>query len=338
MFRLLGLHPGKEISVAAAAALADTQSDQATHLLRTLAMCHLVEEAGRGHFWLHDLLRVYASEQALAVDAPEDIERARVCALSWYLHTAADAGRALEPFRPPTTETAVPGYADAFAWCEQELASFPSVVGLALKIGHLDLAESGRQAFRRGLDLLENEGEPTRSAWCHIGIGLAHADMEDVNMARSALERGMVIHRDQNDQHAESVALVHLADLCRGEKHTEDALRYAGRALSLCRSIDDKYGEGLSLYQLGMTYLAANMLDDALRQLEEALSVQQAAHDDKGQADTLWALARAFTARGDNTMARSRLEEAASIFERRGDPAEAAVRASIANLKDGAAQ
>jgi len=395
MFRLLGLHPGKEISVAAAAALADTQSDQAAHLLRTLAMCHLVEEAGRGHFWLHDLLRVYASEQALAVDAPEDIERARVRELSWYLHTAADAGRALEPFRPPTTETAVPGYADAFAWCEQELASFPSVVGLALKIGQLDLAcrisqalfsyfhlrkpwtiwehtyhlgleaasklgdpclqadmltglglvelglgnpESGRQAFCRGLDLLENEGEPTRSAWCHIGIGLAHADMEDVSMARSALERGMVIHRDQSDQHAESVALVHLADLCRGEKHTEDALRYAGRALSLCRSIDDKYGEGLSLYQLGMTYLAANMLDDALRQLEEALFVQQAAHDDKGQADTLWALARTFTARGDNTMARSRLEEAASIFERRGDPAEAAVRASIANLKDGAAK
>ncbi|MEU8637674.1 tetratricopeptide repeat protein [Amycolatopsis sp. NPDC048633] len=395
MFRLLGLHPGKEISVSAAAALADTQSDQASHLLRALAMCHLVEEAGRGHFWLHDLLRVYASEQALAVDAPEDIERARVRELSWYLHTAVDAGRALEPFRPPTTETTVPGYADAFAWCEQELASFPSVVGLALKVGHPDLAcrisqalfsyfhlrkpwtiwertyhlgleatsklgdpclqadmltglglvelglgkpESGRQAFSRALVLLENEGEPTRSAWCHIGIGLAHADMEDVSMARRALERGMVIHRDQNDQHAESVALVHLADLCRGEKHTEDALLYAGRALSLCRSIDDKYGEGLSLYQLGMTYLAANMLDDALRELEEALSVQRAAHDDKGQADTLWALAQTLTARGDSAMARSRLEEAASIFERRGDPAEAAVRASIANLKDGAAK
>lgn len=395
MFRLLGLHPGKEISVPAAAALADIQPDQALRLLRTLAMCHLVEEAGREHFWLHDLLRVYASEQALAVDAPQDIERAQVRELSWYLHTAAAAGRALEPFRPPTTETAVPGYAEAFAWCEQELASFPSVVGLALKIGHPDLAcriaqalfsyfhlrkpwtiwertyhlgleaasqlgdprlqadmltglglvelglgkpESGREAFRRGLDLLENEGEPTRSAWCHIGIGLAHADMEDVSMARSALERGMVIHRGQNDQHAESVALVHLADLCRGEKHTEDALRYAGRALSLCRSIDDRYGEGLSLYQLGMTYLAADMLDDALRQLEEALSVQRAAHDDKGQADTLWALARTLTALGDSTTARARFEEAANIFERRGDPAEAAVRASIAILKDGAAK
>ncbi|MFJ7213589.1 ATP-binding protein [Amycolatopsis sp. NPDC098790] len=394
MFRMLGLHPGKEISVPAAAALAEMQTGQAEHLLRTLATCHLVEEAGRDHFWLHDLLRVYASEQALAIDAPQDIERAQVRELSWYLDTAAAAARALEPFRPSTADTALLGYAEAFAWCEQELASFPSVVGLALRIGHLDLAcrlaqalfsyfhlrkpwtiwertyhlgleaaaklgdpclqadmltglglvevglgnpESGLNAFRRGLDLLEIEGEPTRSAWCHIGIGLAHADMEDVGAAKSALERGMVIHRGQNDQHAESVALVHLADLCRGEQHTDDALRFADRALSLCRSIDDKYGEGLSLYQLGMTYFAAGMLDDALSQLEDALAVQRAARDDKGQADTLWALARTWSARGDSAMARCRLEEAANIFERRGDPAEAAVRASIANLKDGAA-
>jgi tetratricopeptide (TPR) repeat protein len=392
MFRMLGLHPGKEISVPAAAALADISLDKAARLLHALATCHLVEEAGRDHFWLHDLLRVYASEQALAVDAAQEIERAQVRELSWYLDTAAAAGRALEPFRPPTSDTALPGYAEAFAWCEQELASFPAVVGLSLRIGRPDLAcrlsqalfsyfhlrkpwtiwertyhlgleaaaklgdpclqadmltglglvalglgnpESGRDAFRRGLDLLENEGEPTRSAWCHIGIGLAHADMEDVSMAKSALERGMVIHRDQNDQHAESVALVHLADLCRAEKHTEDALRYADRALSLCRSIDDKYGEGLSLYQLGTTYLAAGMLDDALHRLEEALSVQRAAHDDKGQADTLWALARTCIARGNSTMARCRLEEAATIFERRGDPAETVVRASIANLEEG---
>jgi tetratricopeptide (TPR) repeat protein/transcriptional regulator with XRE-family HTH domain len=392
MFRLLGLHPGKEISVAAAAALADIQPDQAAPLLRTLAMCHLVEEAGRDHYWLHDLLRVYASEQALAIDTPQDIEQAQVREVSWYLNTATGAARALEPFRPPTTGTSTLDYADAFAWCEQELASFPSVVGLALKIGHPDLAcrisqalfsyfhlrkpwtiwertyrlgldaaaelgdpslqadmltglglvelglgkpASGREAFQQALNLLEDEGEPTRSAWCHIGIGLAYADMDDISSARNALERGMVIHRGQDDQHAESVALVHLADLCREEKHVEDALQYAGRALTLCRSIDDKYGEGLSLYQLGMTYLAADLLDDAQLHLEQALSVQRAAHDDKGQADTLWALARTLIARGDSANARSRLEEAAIIFERRGDPAEIAVRTSIATLEAG---
>jgi len=289
MFRLLGLHPGKEISVAAAAALADTRSEQASRLLRTLATCHLIEEAGRDRFWLHELLRVYASEQALAVDAPEDIEQAQVRELSWYLHTAGSAGCALEPFRPPITDTSAPEYAEAFTWFEQELAGFPSVVGLAFKLGHHALAYGisqalfsyfhlrkpwtiwqrtyqlgltaaselgnpslqadmltglglvelglghparGKEAFRRGLELLEGQDEPSRSAWCHIGIGLAYADLEDFPSARNSLERGMVIHHAQNDQHAESVALVHLADLCRGEKHTEDALRYADRALT----------------------------------------------------------------------------------------------------------
>ncbi|WP_284745935.1 ATP-binding protein [Amycolatopsis sp. RTGN1] len=392
MFRLLGLHPGKEISVAAAAALADTQSEQALNILRALATCHLVEEAGRDRFWLHDLLRVYASEQALALDTPQDIEQAQVRELSWYLRTADEAGRALGPFRPPASDTSALDYAAAFTWCEQELADFPSVVGLALKTGHPGLAcrisqalfsyfhlrkpwtiwnhtyhlgleaaaklgepslqadmltglglvelglgrpECGRDAFLRGLDLLENHDEASRSAWCHIGIGLAHADMEDFHLARSSLERGMVIHRAQNDQHAESVALVHLADLCREEQHTEDALRYAGRALSLCRSIDDRYGEGLSLYQIGMTHLAANRFEAAAQQLEGALSVQRAAHDDKGQADTLWALARTLIACGDSSGARTRLEEAASILEQRGDPAESAVRACIDNLESG---
>jgi hypothetical protein len=37
-------------------------------------------------------------------------------------------------------------------------------------------------------------------------------------------------------------------------------------------------------------------------------------------------------------MARRQREEAANIFKRRSDPAEAAVRASIANLKDRATQ
>ncbi|UOZ03392.1 tetratricopeptide repeat protein [Amycolatopsis sp. WQ 127309] len=392
MFRLLGLHPGKEISAAAAAALADAQPGQALDLLRTLATCHLVEEAGRDRFWLHELLRVYASEQALAVDTPQDIEQAQVRELSWYLDTAGTAGRALEPFRPPAPARATSAldYADAFSWCEQEMAGFPSVVGLALKTGHPGLAcrisqalfsyfhlrkpwtiwdrtyhlgleaatklgdsslqadmltglglvelglgrpENGRDAFRRGLDLLEAETEPSRSAWCHIGIGLANADMEDFDSARSSLERGMVIHRAQNDEHAESVVLVHLADLCREEGRTDDALRYAGRALSLCRSIDDRYGEGLSLYQIGMTYFAAGQFETAIPELEEALSAQQAAHDDKGQADTLWALARTLIYLGDRDKARSRLEEAADIFASRGDPAEAAVRASIGDLE-----
>jgi len=84
-----------------------------------------------------------------------------------------------------------------------------------------------------------------------------------------------------------------------------------------------------------MTYFTAGLPDAARPRLEEALSVQRGAHDDKGQADTLWALARTLVASGDNDRARSRLEEAATIFGARGDPAEGAVRAGIADLEKG---
>jgi DNA-binding SARP family transcriptional activator len=70
LFRLLGLHPGPDISVAAAAALADTSTTDAARLLETLADVHLLEETAPGRYHLHDLLRAYAAERATTTETP----------------------------------------------------------------------------------------------------------------------------------------------------------------------------------------------------------------------------------------------------------------------------
>src|SRR5262249_14929999 len=64
MFRLLGLHPGPDIPVPAAAALAGTPSETARQALGELARSHLLTQHYPGRFTFHDLLRQYACEQA----------------------------------------------------------------------------------------------------------------------------------------------------------------------------------------------------------------------------------------------------------------------------------
>ena len=91
-FRLLGLHPGQDISTAAAAALLDAPVPETRQLLRTLTGGHLLEETGRDRYQFHDLVRVYAAECARAGE-PEAQQAAAIRRLlTWYLH-AADAFR-----------------------------------------------------------------------------------------------------------------------------------------------------------------------------------------------------------------------------------------------------
>ena len=75
LFRLLGLHPGPDISVAAAASLAAILLGQARALLAELARAHLLTEHRPGRYAFHDLLRAYATELAQADDSDEPATR-----------------------------------------------------------------------------------------------------------------------------------------------------------------------------------------------------------------------------------------------------------------------
>jgi DNA-binding SARP family transcriptional activator len=67
-FRLLGLHPGTDIEPCAGAALMGTTVAHARRLLAALARAHLIRPVGPARYAMHDLLRVYAAELAVASD------------------------------------------------------------------------------------------------------------------------------------------------------------------------------------------------------------------------------------------------------------------------------
>jgi hypothetical protein len=67
-FRLMGLHRGPHLSVAAVAALAGISRQHARRLLHRLAALHLVDIDSEEVMRVHDVLRVYARELAATED------------------------------------------------------------------------------------------------------------------------------------------------------------------------------------------------------------------------------------------------------------------------------
>src|SRR5262252_6873777 len=94
LFRLLGLHPGPDISVPAAASLAGVQVPVARRLLAELAQAGLAGEIAPGRLGSHDLLRGYAAELARSRDGPAERGEATGRLLDHYLHDACAAYRA----------------------------------------------------------------------------------------------------------------------------------------------------------------------------------------------------------------------------------------------------
>ena len=88
VFRLLGLHPGRVITVAAAASLTAVPARTAVRLLAELARAHLLIEYGSGRYAFHDLLRAYAAEQARTHDAPDVRDDAVGRVIDHFLQTA----------------------------------------------------------------------------------------------------------------------------------------------------------------------------------------------------------------------------------------------------------
>ena len=112
MFRLLGMHPGPDVSVPAAASLTGCRPGRARGMLKELAFANLLTEHGPGRFVFHDLLRAYAAELVSTLDADADRRAAMHRLLDYYLRTSWAAEHVVHPTRaqprlPPSVATAI---------------------------------------------------------------------------------------------------------------------------------------------------------------------------------------------------------------------------------------
>ncbi len=133
MFRLLGLVYGPEITVEAAAALADIRDGEARRQLETLVAAHLVEHRATGRYACHDLLRLFAAEHVDAEEPEADRAAAAARLRDYYVTTANQASRLISPhaLRLPARDALgtshLPDAPAALGWLDSELANLAAI-------------------------------------------------------------------------------------------------------------------------------------------------------------------------------------------------------------------
>src|SRR5205814_3063602 len=94
---LAALHPGQDLDVYGAAALAGGDLPTTRGHLDHLHRDHLLQQAGPGRYTLHDLVRAHATGRASDEDPPPYRRAALTRLFDYYLATAAAAMDSLYP-------------------------------------------------------------------------------------------------------------------------------------------------------------------------------------------------------------------------------------------------
>ena len=277
MFRLLGVHPGPDITAAAAASLAAIPLDQARHALTKLTRASLLAEPAPGRYAFHDLLRAYATELATATDTPADRQAATTRMLDHYLHTAARAARlrnqakepvALAPPRPGAAPEQPADDRQALAWFEAEHQVLLAALTLAAESGFDTHAwqlpwamESFLQprghwlewaaAQRTALAAATRLGDTAAQALSGRLLAKACTDLRDNDQALDHFASGLTLYHRLGNRLGEARSHQGLGVLAQRQGRYADALGHAEQALRLCQAIGDKASEAEALNDVG---------------------------------------------------------------------------------------
>jgi DNA-binding SARP family transcriptional activator len=309
MFRLLGLHPGPDIAIPAAASLAALAEADARALLRRLARAHLTAEHLPGRYALHDLLRAYAAEQAHHTDSDADRREATGRVLDHYLHTAARATLPLDPAmepvaltspRPGTAPEQPAGYPQTLAWFEAEHQVLLAALALA--------AGSGFDTHAWQLPWAMESFLRVRGHW-----------QEWAATQRTALAAATRL----GDAAAQALSGRLLANACNSLGDHDQALGYYVGSRTLYHRLGNRLGEAKIERSLGLVAEHQGRPADALRHAERALRLYQAigdkASDKASEAATLNNIGWCHGLLGDYQQARAFCRQALALSEGAGD-------------------
>jgi tetratricopeptide (TPR) repeat protein len=352
LFATLALHPGHDIGLPSAAALAGQPQHIVRKGLETLVGAHMLEPTGSiRRYRLHDLLRSFSQELAQTRNA-EVNESARLRLLSWYLHTSFRASRTMIPNRSlpellPIEPDVTPldfateqqagswladerdNLLDIIAWCRTRYPSYadrlPSALYRTLRqYGHY---MDARQALQIAVDAAHIVGD----------VGLEGGSRHDLGQILLAL--GELGEASLQFHHAAGLAQIEGSDLgivmstyslaglaVRAEK-LDEGIRLYHQALDRAKSANLMEQQSAILLQLGQAYRLRNSRVKAYPYYQQALWLAGSLHDAHLLIKTLVPLAEVSAELGDHASAQAHgtralelvvashdLEEAPAVF------------------------
>jgi DNA-binding SARP family transcriptional activator/tetratricopeptide (TPR) repeat protein len=311
LFRLLGLHPGPEITAAAAASLAACDITDARRALTELAGAHLLTERVPDRYLCHDLLHAYAGDLAAATDSAPDRQAATSRLLDYYLYTAHAAALAITPARkplalpPPRPGAIAEQHADdrqAMAWMDAEQDVLVATAALAAEAGapHTWQIPWTMTEFldRRGrwnetTAILHNAlaaaiklGDATGQVTTHHRIAFACARLEHYDHARTHLTASVRICQQVGDQAGEARAYQTLSYIADRQGQHGDALSHGEQALRIFEATGNLGSQVVSLNDIGWCHAQLGDYQQAESFCQRALGLWRQLGDLKGEAHT----------------------------------------------------
>jgi DNA-binding SARP family transcriptional activator/tetratricopeptide (TPR) repeat protein len=346
MFRMLGLHPGPDISLSAAASLAGIPRAEAGAALRELTRTHMAAEHLPGRFAFHGLLRAYAADQSERHDDPAERGTATGRMLDHYLHTAMAASQRFSPFRSPLRLPAPqPGVLPAeMADKDQARAWFETEVGVLLSI--IRYAEAGgfdtyawqipwalgpffhRRGWLRSYSAIQQTAlaaagrldDTLALGHAHHLLGHAQLQMTDYQAAEPNFRRALDLFRELGDRANEAVVLNGLAGMLEKQERYPEALAVALDALRMLKAAGHWWTQATLENGVGWLYAHLGQYDDALTHCQRALSLHRESGHRGGAADTMDSLAFVYLQLGDLAQAQAHYEQAIETYREMGAP------------------
>ena len=346
MFRLLGAHPGPDISLSAAASLAGMPRAGAGAALRELTRAHMVAEYLPARFTFHGLLRAYAADQAERHD-PEAERRAAVHrVLDHYLHTAMAASNRFSPFRAPLQlADPQPGVLPAdMTDKEQAMAWFDAEVAVLLAlIAYAEANDFDSHAWqipwtlgpffnRRGrwqdyiatqqtaLAAASRLGDTLALAHAHHLLGHVQAQTDAYEEADPNFRRALDEFRELGDRANEAVVLNGLAGMLEKQERYDEALAVALDALRMLKAVGHWWTQATLENGVGWLYAHLGQYDRALTHCQRALSLHRDSGHRGGTADTLDSIGYVYLHLGDVAQAKAHYVKAIEAYRVIGSP------------------
>jgi tetratricopeptide (TPR) repeat protein len=344
-FCCLGLHPGPELDVYAAAALAGVPTGEASAHLDALYNDHLLDESAPGRYRMHDLVRDYAhirAQQDLADGGRDAVTRL----MAHYQRNARIAedriyGKVMTGGHAAPAADTIVDVSTALAWLQAERANLAACVEYAAHRGENQQLIELQDALTSFLWVTGpwDQGIPRQQ---HPADG-RHDDLPgqayalsrhghdlmttgDFTGAIEAFTRAVAIYRDLDlrelrKRMANTLSFLGIAQLVIGD--VRGAIEAQEQALEIFSGLDYPLGEAYVLNELGVAYRTTGDLDKAADVHARALAILRAVGSERGEAFALHGLGAVRRLAGDTreaiTIQRKALEIYRAVGSRTGE-------------------
>ncbi|MFF0309902.1 BTAD domain-containing putative transcriptional regulator [Streptosporangium sp. NPDC004379] len=336
-----------------AAAALDADDLETDRLLEQLVDASLVDVEGVDatggiRYRLHDLIRLFAREQAEVDDSGDGLRAAVRRVLGSWLWLLDRTGAAVPPGTPtlraghrhavavdPEVEDAV--LADPAGWIRMEeenlavgveRAAAEDLDDIVIEVASATCASpmifennfvSWERIHDAALGVVQRTGNTLGEATLLACLGQVRLEQDRFTEARTNLGRALRIFRSIGDAHGERVVLALMGGACREQGDLPEALRFLGLAEEKWRGEDDVAALAHVLRLKGAVLVERGELESSAGPLAEALDLYRSAGSLRGEGLVLRTMALRHLAGDDPSAAEEDAGRALRIFTELND-------------------